>query len=39
MQRTRNERRLRRNRAIGSAAFSACFLFAPFAVSWAAGFP
>ena len=28
MQRTRNERRLRRNRAIGSAVFSACILFA-----------
>ena len=34
MQRTRNERRLRRNRAIGSAVFSACILFALFADSW-----
>lgn len=34
MQRTRKERRLRRNRAIGSAVFSACILFALFADSW-----
>ena len=34
MQRARNERRLRRNRAIGSAVFSACSLFALFADSW-----
>ena len=34
MQRTRNERRLRRTRALGSAVFSACILFALFADSW-----
>ena len=34
MSRTRNERRLRRNRIIGSAVFSVCILFALFADSW-----
>ena len=34
MPRTRDERRLRRHRAIGSAVFSACILFALFADSW-----
>ena len=32
--RTRNERRLRRNRAVGSAVFSACIPCVLFADSW-----
>lgn len=34
--RTRNERRLRRSRAIGSAVFTVCILLALFADSWVA---
>lgn len=34
MSKTRNERRLRRSRAIGSAVFAACFVLALFADSW-----
>lgn len=34
MSRTRNERRLKRNRVIGSAVFSICILLALFADSW-----
>ena len=32
--RTRDERRLQRNRAIGSVVFTACILLALFADSW-----
>lgn len=34
MSKTRNERRLRRSRAIGSAVFTVCILLALFADSW-----
>ena len=34
MSKTRNERRLQRNRAIGSAVLTACILLALFADSW-----
>ena len=36
MSKTRNERRLRRSRAIGSAVFTVCILLALFADSWVA---
>ena len=36
MSKTRNERRLRRSRAIGSAGFTVCILLALFADSWVA---
>ena len=36
MSKTRNERRLRRSRAIGSAVLTVCILLALFADSWVA---